>query len=160
VLIVNQLSDLIPGLGYLWQAISFLLSFSCLTLLFAAIYTILPDAHIAWRSTVVGAAITSMLFIVGQFLFRLFLNQIDIGSAYGVAGSFVILITWIYYAAQILFLGAEFTKVYAKTQGSPIVPEEYAVHISHNNESQASPQPHSKRQNHQRRQKRDKGSSI
>ncbi|MGF1676314.1 MAG: YihY/virulence factor BrkB family protein [Rivularia sp. (in: cyanobacteria)] len=129
VVIVNNLSNLLPGLGYLWQLLSFLLSFSVLTVLFAAIYTILPDAQVAWRSTLVGAAITALLFMIGQFLFGLFLSQIDIGSAYGVAGSFVIIITWIYYAAHILFLGAEFTKVYAKMQGSPIVPEEYAVRV-------------------------------
>jgi len=129
VIIVNYLSGLLPGLGSLWQLLSFLLSFSILTLLFAAIYTILPDAQVAWRSTLVGAAITAILFMIGQFLFGLFLGQIDIGSAYGVAGSFVIVITWIYYAAHILFLGAEFTKVYAKMQGSPIVPEDYAVRV-------------------------------
>ncbi len=158
VIIVNNLSDLLPGLGYLWQILSFLLSFSVLTLLFAAIYTILPDAQVAWRSTVVGAAITALLFMVGQFFFGLFLSQIDIGSAYGVAGSFVIVITWIYYAAHILFLGAEFTKVYAKLHGSPIVPEEYAVRISRNNqnESQQSQEPHSDRQNNQRRHKRSR----
>ncbi len=152
VVIVNNLSDLLPGLSYLWQILSFLLSFSVLTLLFAAIYTILPDAQVAWRSTVVGAAITALLFMVGQFLFGLFLNQIDIGSAYGVAGSFVIIITWIYYAAHILFLGAEFTKVYAKMHGSPIVPEEYAIHISRNNQHK-SQEPHSGRQDSQSRQK-------
>ncbi|MBE9211958.1 YihY/virulence factor BrkB family protein [Plectonema cf. radiosum LEGE 06105] len=129
VVIVNYLSGLLPGLSYLWQFLSFLLSFGILTLLFAAIYTILPDAQVAWRSTLVGAAITSILFMIGQFLFGLFLSQIDIGSAYGVAGSFIIIITWIYYAAHILFLGAEFTKVYAKMQGSPIVPEDYAVRV-------------------------------
>ncbi len=153
VVIVNNLSDFFPGLAYLWQILSFLLSFSILTLLFVAIYTILPDVQVAWRSTVVGAVITALLFIVGQFLFGLFLSQIDIGSAYGVAGSFVIVITWIYYAAHILFFGAEFTKVYAKIHGSPIVPEEYAVHISNKNQNE-SLEAHSYRHNNQRRQKR------
>ncbi|WP_191756124.1 YihY/virulence factor BrkB family protein [Komarekiella delphini-convector] len=152
VVIVNNLSDLLPGLSYLWQILSFLLSFSILALLFAAIYTILPDAQVAWRSTLVGAAITALLFMVGQFLFGLFLSQIDIGSAYGVAGSFVIVITWIYYAAHILFLGAEFTKVYAKIYGSPIIPEEYAIHISHNDQHE-SQEPFSSKQDSQRRPK-------
>ncbi len=129
IIIVNSLKSLVPALGYLWQFASFLLSFAILSLLFAAIYTILPDAKVAWRSTIVGAMITAILFMVGQLLFGLFLNQIDIGSAYGVAGSFLIIITWIYYAAHILFLGAEFTKVYAKINGSPIVPEDYVIRV-------------------------------
>jgi membrane protein len=105
------------------------------TLLFAAIYAILPDAQVAWRDAFVGAVITADLFMLGQFLFGLFLSQTQFGSAYGVAGSFVILITWIYYAAHILFLGAEFTKVYARRRGCPIIPEEHAVSISSNNQS-------------------------
>jgi membrane protein len=87
----------------------------------------LPDAEIAWRDTAVGAVITAILFLIGQSLFGLFLRQTNFGSAYGVAGSFVILITWIYYAANILLLGAEFTKVFAQRRGSPIVPSEYAI---------------------------------
>ena len=102
------------------------------TLLFAAIYAILPDAQVAWWDAFVGAIITAGLFMLGQFLFGLFLSQTEFGSAYDVAGSFVIIITWIYYAAHILFLGAEFTKVYARRHGSPIVPEEHAVSISSN----------------------------
>ncbi len=73
--------------------------------------------------------------MVGQFFFGSFLSQIDIRSPYGVAGSFLIIITWIYYAAHILFLGAEFTKVYAKIYGSAIVPEKYAVRISNKNKN-------------------------
>jgi len=128
--LVSYLNNILPGLGYLWQILSFLVSFGVITVLFASIYTILPDAKVAWRDTGVGAIFTTVLFMVGQFLFGLFLSRTDFASAYGVAGSFLIIITWIYYAAHILFLGAEFTKVYAKRRGSPIVPEEYAVPIS------------------------------
>ncbi len=151
--IVNYLSDLLPGLSFLWQFLSFLLSFGILTFLFAAIYTILPDAQVAWRSAGVGAAITAILFMIGQLFFGLFLSQTDIGSAYGVAGSFVIITTWIYYAAHILFLGAEFTKIYAKMQGSPIMPEEYAIHTSGKNQNE-SQEPNSDEHNNQRRPKR------
>ncbi|ODG98106.1 ribonuclease BN [Nostoc sp. KVJ20] len=152
---VNYLSDLLPGLSFLWQFLSFLLSFGILTFLFAAIYTILPDAQVAWRCAGVGAAITTILFMIGQFFFGLFLSQTDIVSAYGVAGSFVIINTWIYYAAHILFLGAEFTKIYAKIDGSPIVPEEYAIHTSgkNHNEYPESQEPNSDRDNNQRRHK-------
>lgn len=128
--LVVFLNELVPGSGYLWQIMSLLITFAVTTLIFIMMYSILPDAEIAWRDTIVGAIITALLFLVGQYFFGLFLRQTDFGSAYGVAGSFVIVITWIFYAAHILFLGAEFTKVYAKQRGAAIVPSEYAVHIS------------------------------
>ncbi|PSB13248.1 YihY/virulence factor BrkB family protein [filamentous cyanobacterium CCP1] len=127
--LVNVLSGALPGLFYLWRILSFVISLGILTFLFAAIYAILPDARVAWRDALVGATLTTFLFVLGQFLFWQFLNRTEFGSAYGIAGSFVIIITWIYYAAHILFIGAEFTKVYARRHGSPIVPEEYAVPI-------------------------------
>ncbi|WP_414530300.1 YihY/virulence factor BrkB family protein [Nodularia chucula] len=128
--LVMFLNELVPGSGYLWQFISLFITFGGTTLIFIMMYSILPDAEIAWRDTIVGALITSLLFLVGQYFFGLFLSRTDFGSAYGVAGSFVIVITWIFYAAHILFLGAEFTKVYAKQRGAAIVPSEDAVHIS------------------------------
>jgi membrane protein len=129
-ILFNTLSDYLPALGYLWQVISTLLSFVIITLVFAAMYTILPDAKVAWRDAFVGATITAILFMIGQYLFSLFLNMTDFGSAYGFAGSVIIVITWIYYTAHILFIGAEFTKVYARQHGAKIVPEEYAVSLS------------------------------
>lgn len=128
--LVEYLNDFIPGFGYFWQILSLVVSLALVTLLLAAMFTILPDAKIAWQNTLVGAGITTTLFMLGQFLFSLFLRQTDLGSAYGVAGSLVIVITWIYYTAHILFLGAEFTKVYAKRRGAPIVPAEYAIRVS------------------------------
>lgn len=128
--VVNVLNELTPGRGYWWQILSFFVSFGMITFLFAAIYTILPDAKVRWRDALVGAMFTAFMFMLGQYFFGLFLRQTNFASAYGVAGSFLIIITWIYYAAHILFLGAEFTKVYAQNQGSPIVPEEYAIPIS------------------------------
>lgn len=128
--IVDVLNDLTPGRGYWWQILSFIVSFGMITVLFAAIYTVLPDAKVRWRDALIGSIFTTVLFMLGQYFFGLFLGQTDFGSAYGVAGTFLIIITWIYYAAHILFLGAEFTKVYAKNHGSPIVPEEYAIPIS------------------------------
>lgn len=131
--LVTFFNELFPGLGYISQFISLLITFGGTTLIFTMMYTILPDADIAWRDTIVGALITSVLFLVGQYFFGLFLSRTDFGSGYGVAGSFVIVITWIFYAAHILFLGAEFTKVYAKQRGSAIVPSEYAVKVSPEN---------------------------
>ncbi|GAX36649.1 YihY/virulence factor BrkB family protein [Nodularia sp. NIES-3585] len=127
--LVIFLNELVPGSGYLWQFISLFITFGGTTLILIMMYSILPDAKIAWRDTIVGALITSLLFLVGQYFFGQFLSRTDFGSAYGVAGSFMIVITWIFYAAHILFLGAEFTKVYAKQRGAAIVPSKDAVHL-------------------------------
>ncbi|MBD0270009.1 MAG: YihY/virulence factor BrkB family protein [Cyanobacteria bacterium Co-bin8] len=80
----------------------------------------------------VARADHALLFLVGQFFFGIFLNMANVGSAYGVAGSFLIVITWIFYAANILFVGAAFTKVYAWQRGAPIVPSDFAVACSDN----------------------------
>ncbi|MBW4621636.1 MAG: YihY/virulence factor BrkB family protein [Cyanosarcina radialis HA8281-LM2] len=125
--IVANLNQWIPGLGNLWQILQGVVSFGAISAVFAAMYTILPDAEIHWRDTIVGAMLTALLFMLGQALFGVFLQQVDIGSAYGVAGSFLIIITWIFYAAQILFSGAAFTKVYARQRGTPIRPSNFAV---------------------------------
>ncbi|MGF1589398.1 MAG: YihY/virulence factor BrkB family protein [Pleurocapsa sp.] len=110
----NYLSDFVPNLSYLVRFISFAVSFVAIALLFSAMYKILPDAKVAWPDAFVGAIMTTILFLLGQYLF----------------GIFIIIITWVYYTAHILFLGAEFTKVYARKHGSPIVPESHAVSIS------------------------------
>lgn len=104
-----------------WHWIDGLVSFSTIALLFALMYKILPDAKVAWGDVWIGAAITSLLFTAGKFLIGLYLGNSGIASAYGAAGSFVIILIWIYYSAQILFWGAEFTQVYANRFGSRIV---------------------------------------
>lgn len=99
----------------LWlELINFLLSFGITMLLFAMIYRILPDIHIRWRDVWIGAAMTALLFYFGKALIGLYLGQSAVGSTYGAAGSLVVVLVWIYYSAQILFLGAEYTKVYAR----------------------------------------------
>ena len=114
----TYLTDLLPGSIYLLQILNFVISFGVITLLFAMIYKILPDVQIAWSDVWIGAAVTSLLFAVGKFLIGLYLGNSSAGSAYGAAGSLVILLLWIYYSAQILLFGAEFTQVYAKKYGS------------------------------------------
>ncbi len=91
-----------------------------------------PDAQIAWNDVWVGAVITAFLFTVGKFAIGLYLGKSDVGSAFGAAGSWVILLVWVYYSAQIFLFGAEFTQVYANATGSRIVPTEDAVVVDSN----------------------------
>ena len=96
------------------HGVNFLVSFAVITALFAMIFKILPDAKIAWRDVWLGAAVASLLFSAGKFIIGLYLGKSGMASAYGAAGSLVIVLVWVYYSAQILFLGAEFAHVYAR----------------------------------------------
>ena len=107
-----------PALQPLSQLANVGVSFIVVTLLFAMIFKLLPDADIAWRDVWVGALITAVLFTVGKFFIGLYLGKAAVGSAYGAAGSLVVLLIWIYYSAQILFFGAELTQVYARRYGT------------------------------------------
>ena len=117
---INFLSHLLPGADFLWQLANFLLGFVVTTLLFGLIYKVLPEVEIAWSDVWIGAAITSLLFSLGRFLLGQYLGNSSFGSTYGAAGSLVVILAWVYYAAQILFIGAEFTEVYAVKYGSRI----------------------------------------
>jgi membrane protein len=108
----------VPQASYLLHAGEFAASFVVLTLLFAAIYKLLPSARIAWSDVWVGAAVTSMLFWLGKLLISLYLAKKAIGSTFGAAGAIVVVIAWVYYSAQVFFLGAEFTRQYALRHGS------------------------------------------
>jgi membrane protein len=125
-LAASTISSLPVG-AWALQLINALVMLLLLTVLFAATFKVLPDAVIAWRDTWLGAAITALLFIVGQYVLGLYLGKSAPGSAYGVAGSVVALMVWIYFSALILFLGAEFTQVYANRFGSHIRPDEDAI---------------------------------
>jgi membrane protein len=124
------MSGLLPGLDILWQVVNFVISFAVVTLLFALIYKVLPDVKIAWRDVWIGAAVTALLFTIGKFLLGLYLGNASVGSAYGAAGSLLVILVWIYYSAQILFFGAEFTQVYAKRQGRVLEPEANVVPLT------------------------------
>ena len=114
----THLDALLPIPGWVLEATNSLVSLIIITGLFAMIYRILPDVNITWRDTFLGAAFTSVLFTVGKFLIGLYLGKASIASAYGAAGSLVILLVWIYYSAQVFFFGAEFTHVFALRRGS------------------------------------------
>jgi membrane protein len=110
-----------PLLGQ-WEAVAHVLdlvvNFAVLTVVFAAIFKLMPRAHIQWRDVWVGAGVTTVLFVIGKFLIGLYLGKSDVGSSFGAFGSLVIVMVWIYYSAQIFLLGAEFTWVYAHEAGS------------------------------------------
>ena len=100
------------------QTLSFLMSFGLITLLFGAIYKVLPDRNIEWHDVLIGALSTALLFTVGKSLISLYIGSSTVASSYGAAGSLIVVLLWIYYSAQIFLLGAEFTKVYASHHGS------------------------------------------
>jgi membrane protein len=127
-------TGLLPGGETLVNILTFAVSFALITLLFAMIYKVLPDVEIAWRDVWIGAAVTALLFTIGKFLIGLYLAHSTVASTYGAAGSLVVLLLWIYYSSQILFLGAEFTQVYATRYGSRIRPSKHAVPVKETRE--------------------------
>ena len=112
------------------QVVNFVVSFGIITGLFAMIYRFLPDAKVAWRDVWLGAAITSLLFAIGKTLIGLYIGHSSVASAYGAAGSLVVLLIWTYYSAQIFLFGAELTQAYADRFGSRIVPGEDAEPVT------------------------------
>jgi membrane protein len=115
--IAAHFSDLVPfgGGAAMLNVASWILSFAVVTLVFALVYKVLPDVRLAWRDVWAGAAMTAVLFVVGQALISLYLAVAGVASAYGAAGSILVALVWIYYSSVILLLGAEFTKVRAGT---------------------------------------------
>jgi membrane protein len=105
-----------------WEPVAHVLdivvNFGVLTVVFGAIYKLMPRAQIQWRDVWVGALVTALLFVIGKFLIGLYLGKGDVGSSFGAFGSIVIVMVWVYYSAQIFLLGAEFTWVYAHARGS------------------------------------------
>ena len=126
----DQLTRLLPGIaGWTLELLNNAISFAVITLLVAAMFKWLPDADIAWKDVWVGAAVTTLLFIIGKFGIGFYLGQSDPGRAFGAAASLAVLLVWIYYASLIVLFGAEFTQTWAKRHGSPMRPEEGAVRV-------------------------------
>src|SRR5205085_7470166 len=117
----------LPGGEALWQVVQIAFSFCVVTVLLALIFRFLPDLKIQWHDVWLGAALTSLLFVLGKFALGLYLGKAAVGSSFGAAGSLVVLLLWVYYSAQILFFGAEFTQVYARTHGSMAKAKEEAA---------------------------------
>lgn len=126
----HYLEGILPIPPAVMQLLNFTISFGVTALLFTLIYKVLPDVTVRWRDVWIGGVVTAFLFSVGRYLIGLYLGRGSVSSAYGAAGSLVLILLWIYYSAQILFFGAEFTKVFANRYGSHIQPSPYAEPLS------------------------------
>jgi membrane protein len=120
------LNRLFPAASALLNILNIVVSIAVTTLLFGLLYIILPDVKLRWRDVAVGAFVTSLLFTIGKQLIGLYLGQTATASAFGAAGSIVVLMIWVYYSAQIVLLGAEFTRVYMERKNSKPKLETYA----------------------------------
>jgi membrane protein len=116
------MGGMIPAHEVIWQILDEAISVGIITLLFAMIFKMLPDVQVAWRDVWVGAFITALFFTAGKYLLGAYLGRGSLSSAYGAAGSFVVVLLWVYYSAQLLLFGAASTHVYAKHHGSAIKP--------------------------------------
>ena len=124
------LQRLLPEVGVLAiRLVDFGLSLGVTTLLFALIYRFLPDAIIRWRDVGVGAFITALLFVAGKFLIAFYIAKSDPGSAFGAAGSAIVLLLWVNYSSLIIFFGAEFTQEFADAFGQKVQPKAHAVRV-------------------------------
>jgi membrane protein len=119
----DYLGRVLPGGAALWGAVDVFVSVLVIGFLFAVLFKYLPNARVAWGDVLLGGLFTSVLFTVGEALIGLYLGRTNVGSAFGAAGSLVVVLVWVYYSSMILFFGGEFTKAYATLYGSRIVPD-------------------------------------
>jgi membrane protein len=122
----RYLGNIFPALTAVWEAGNVLVSLFVITLLFAMVYKILPDVRLRWRDVWVGALVTAGFFSIGKQLIGLYLGTSSVGSSYGAAGSVVVLLIWVYYSAQVVLLGAEFTRFYVERFRGQPPPVKYA----------------------------------
>ena len=128
--LTDQLQRYFPDMTVmLVDGINFALSFAIIFLLFSIIFKALPDVNIAWRTVRAGALFTAILFVLGRYLIGIYLEHSATKDTYGAAGSFVLILLWVYYTAAILFFGAIYTREYATVMGIPIEPSQFAVHV-------------------------------
>jgi membrane protein len=125
------------SLQIIFGVLDFLVSLAVVTLLFASIYRFLPDAKISWRDVWIGAAMTSVLFVIAKFGLGFYFGKSDPGSTYGAAGSIILIMLWVSYAGLILLFGAEFTQVFANKYGKKVQPTEAAVSTEGENDNGA-----------------------
>lgn len=126
----TYMNSILPGGQLIGQILSIVLTFAIVTFMFALLFRFLPDVKIAWTDVWVGAGITAILFGLGQLALSFYLSLSNVGSSFGATGALVVVLVWIYYSAQILLLGAEFTQVYTNKYGSRVRPAENAEFVT------------------------------
>src|SRR5690606_28271290 len=130
VILFDYLEQFIIGNNaWMVTAVNFIFSQALLVLIFGLIYKILPDAKVKWKDVWLGAFITMLLFGLGKYLIGIYMGNSDLGSAYGAAGSLVILLIWVYYSVVIFLFGAQVTYYIAKESGGNVIPLKQAVRI-------------------------------
>ena len=127
----GYLARAFQGGALLWELVNFLVALAVISFLIAMVYRVLPDVRLGWADVWGGALVTAVLFSFGKFLIGLYLGQTSVASAYGAAGSLVVLLLWVYYSSLIMFLGAEITAVHARYRHR-VRPAEYAVRVPAN----------------------------
>jgi len=125
----SRFHDKIPGGEAVWHVVHIAFSVGITAVVFTLMFKVIPDAKIAWKDVWLGGFATAVMFSAGQVLIGLYLGKTSVGSAYGAASSLMIVLLWVFFSSCILFLGAEFTQVYANMYGSNIGPTENAVGV-------------------------------
>lgn len=130
VAIGDQIEKVLPNVdSYIIFLMNNTLTFTVVMTIFTIIFKVLPDVILKWKTAIIGAAFTTLLFSLGKYLIGMYIEQGNPGSAFGSAGSVVVILLWIYYTAIILYFGAEFTQAYAEAMDGGIQPSKYAVHL-------------------------------
>ena len=122
----TYMGNAFPGVVVVWEALNVVVSLAVITLLFAMIYKVLPDVRLAWADVWIAALVTAGLFTIGKLLIGMYLGTTGLASTYGAAGSVIVILVWVYYSAQVILLGAEFSREYVATFGRRPAPEPYA----------------------------------
>ncbi len=117
----------VPGADVVWAAVTYVVSLCVTGLVFTLIFEVLPDVRLPWRDAVIGGIVTAILFSIGRWAIALYLARSSLGSAYGAAGSLVVLLAWVYYASLVVFAGAEVTQVLSRRRGRDVQPEPHAI---------------------------------
>jgi membrane protein len=127
--------DAMPGAAIAWEVVTYGLSLGVTAVVFTLVFQVLPDARLPWRDAVVGAVVTTVLFSIGRWLIAIYLARSSLGSAYGAAGSLIVLLAWVYYASLVVFAGAEVTQVLSRRHQHGVKPEPHAIVVEPSAES-------------------------
>lgn len=123
----SYMGNAFPGVAVVWEAVNVVVSLAVITVLFAMIYKVLPDVKLSWRDVWIGGLVTAGLFTIGKSLIGVYIANSAFASTYGAAGSIIVVLVWVYYSAQIVLLGAEFTRQYVEQFGKRPPAEEFAT---------------------------------